>query len=138
MRYKTLRRVKNTCIRSTLLTYSPLFRCYIRCYLTLWLSTKEQIVYCDISNFNDMKWLVHWSRWDNYETLKDLEAFHYYCATLQLDHLSLKQHTRFHASTPYSERHTVNSHHQTHITTTTVPTFNKRGCQHGIITFEGA
>ena len=53
----------------------------------------EKIVDHDFSNFNDKRWLVQrWSgtktpdkTWDNYETLKDVEAFHHYCEALQLD-----------------------------------------------------
>ena len=101
----------------------------------------EKIVAHDFSNFNDKRWLVQWSgteapdqTWETYETLKDVEAFHHYCAALQLDPFPPSQLQGFSASRaniarlpshslplPVPPKQTQSSTH------TTTPTNKKRG-----------
>ena len=61
----------------------------------------EKIVAHDFSNFNDKRWSgteAPDQTWETYETLKDVEAFHHYCAALQLDPFPPTQPHYFSAS----------------------------------------
>ena len=66
-----------------------------------------------ISNSNDKKWLVRWLRdppsesWERYDNLKNVEAFHHYCATNRLDPFLPKPNPTFSASVPNMYRRTA-------------------------------
>jgi hypothetical protein len=73
----------------------------------------ESILQHDFSNPNDKKWLVRWLRdppsesWERYDNLKNVEAFHHYCATNRLDPFLPKTDPTFSASVPNMYRRTT-------------------------------
>jgi hypothetical protein len=67
----------------------------------------EKIVTHDFSDPNDKRWLVRWAgssppdeTWERYDNLKNVEAFHHYCAALQLDPFLPKVGAKYSASAP--------------------------------------
>jgi hypothetical protein len=68
----------------------------------------------DFSDPNNKRWRVLWSledgkeeeTWETHEVLKNVEAFHHYCATHKLNAFLPKQHPQFSASTPHGKRFT--------------------------------
>ena len=70
----------------------------------------EMIVNHDFSNPQDKKWLVRWltdppsETWEQYENLKNVEAFQHYCATNRLDPFTPKLPPQFSASVPGGQR----------------------------------
>ena len=73
----------------------------------------ESILQHDFSDPNDKKWLVRWLRdlpsesWERYDNLKNVEAFHQYCATNRLDPFLPKADPAFSASVPNMYRRSV-------------------------------
>jgi hypothetical protein len=100
----------------------------------------EKILAHDFSDFNDKRWLVKWASteasnetWETYETLKDVEVFQQYCASLQLDPFPPTAPPRFSASAPSMLRKAsgmftlpVPPNVSTDIGTTTTPTISKK------------
>jgi len=71
----------------------------------------DRIVAHDFTNVHEKKWLVRWAgtdtpeeTWENYDTLKNVEAFHQYCAALQIDPFPPKTTSLFPASKAHLER----------------------------------
>jgi hypothetical protein len=66
----------------------------------------DAILQHDFSDPTDKKWLVRWLRdppsesWERYDNLKNVEAFHQYCATNRLDPFLPKADPTFSASVP--------------------------------------
>jgi hypothetical protein len=64
----------------------------------------------DFSDTTDKRWLVEWfgadspHTWERHATLKNVEAFHQYCATHQLNAFLPKDHPEFSASKPSTQR----------------------------------
>ena len=70
-----------------------------------------QIFEHDFSDTNNKLWLVQWygddapsNTWENHATLKDVEAFHQYCATHTLNAFLPYEHPQFSASKPSTQR----------------------------------
>ena len=70
-----------------------------------------QILEHDFSDTENKLWLVQWhgddapsNTWENLSTLKDVEAFHQYCATHRLNAFLPKEHPQFSASKPSTQR----------------------------------
>jgi transposase InsO family protein len=71
----------------------------------------ERIVAHDFTDLNDKRWLVRWvgnnppdETWERYDTLRDVEAFHHYCASHQLDPFLPKAAAKYSASVPNMSR----------------------------------
>ena len=66
----------------------------------------DAILQHDFSDPTDKKWLVPWLRdppsesWESYDKVKNVEAFHQYCATNRLDPFLPKQDPYFSAYVP--------------------------------------
>ena len=64
----------------------------------------------DFRNTMDKRWFVEWfgddtpHTWEGHATLKNVEAFHQYCATHQLNAFLPKDHPEFSASKPSTQR----------------------------------
>ena len=73
----------------------------------------DMIVKHDFSDPKDKKWSVRWvteqpsETWETYENLKNVDAFHHYCATNKLDPFSPKLTPQFSASVPNMSRRTA-------------------------------
>jgi hypothetical protein len=71
----------------------------------------KKILRHDFSDPANKRWLVLWAvdeteeeTWEPLEVLKDVEAFHHYCASHGLDAFLPKEHPRFSASVPQMKR----------------------------------
>jgi hypothetical protein len=67
----------------------------------------EKIITHDFSDPNDKRWLVRWAgstppdeTWERFDNLKNVEAFHHYCAALRLDPFLPKADAKYSASAP--------------------------------------
>ena len=73
----------------------------------------ELIVNHDFLKPQEKKWLVRWltdppsENWEQYENLKNVEAFQHYCATNRLDPFTPKLPPQFSASVPNMSRRTA-------------------------------
>ena len=72
-----------------------------------------QILEHEFSDTDNKLWLVQWhsddtpsNTWENHATLKDVEAFHRYCATHRLNAILPNEHPQFSASKPRTQRRT--------------------------------
>ena len=77
-------------------------------------SVVSEIVEHDFSDPTNKLWLVKWlvdeppgGTWENRETLKDVEAFHHYCAAHKLNTFLPKSHPLWEASMPKAQRRTA-------------------------------
>jgi hypothetical protein len=77
-------------------------------------SVVSEIVEHDFSDPTNKLWLVKWlvdeppgGTWENRETLKDVEAFHHYCAAHKLNAFLPRAHPLWEASMPKAQRRTA-------------------------------
>jgi hypothetical protein len=74
----------------------------------------KKILSHDFSDPDNKRWRVLWAledgkeeeTWETREVLKDVEAFHHYCATHRLNAFLPRQHPQFSASAPQGKRFT--------------------------------
>jgi hypothetical protein len=77
-------------------------------------SVVSEILEHDFSDPSNKPWLMKWlideppgGTWENRETLKDVEAFHHYCAANKLNAFLPRYHTLWEVSMPSTQRRTA-------------------------------